>query len=84
MSQNSSNQFERITIEVGKKGVGYRAFTAIWNHRSGHIAISAPSMEGLKHRWTEMTNSNLNEAMVQEVFLCSVKIGAAAKPGADS
>ena len=83
MSAVSSKQFERIEIEVGKKGVGYRAFTAIWNHRSGHVAISAPSMEGLKHRWTEMTNSDLDEAMVQEVFLCSVKIGATAKPGAE-
>lgn len=71
----STNQFERLDVEIGKKAASYRAYMAIWSNRGrGHVVIAAPSIDDLRARWDQITNTDLNELLVQEVFICSVKI----------
>lgn len=73
----SSKQFERLDIEIGKKAASYKAFMAIWSNRGrGHVVIAAPTIEALRDRWEQITSSDLDETMAQEVFICSVKIGS--------
>lgn len=76
MIPQSSDQFEKLDIEIGKKAASYRAFMAIWSNRKrGHVVIAAPTMSDLRARWEQITSSDLDETLAQEVFICSVKIG---------
>jgi hypothetical protein len=71
---NSSLAFDRLTIEIGKKATAYRAFIAVWMNRGrGDVVIAAPTLEALRDRWEQITSCDLDEAMAQEVFICSVK-----------
>lgn len=70
----SSQQFKRITVEVGKTAPAYMAFMAIWQ-RAGrpHVVIAAPTMANLADQWDRITGTDLDQAMAQEVFICSAK-----------
>lgn len=71
----SSKEFERRYIEIGKQAAAYRAYMAIWANRGrGHVVIAAPTINDLRNRWEQITNTDLNESLIQEVFICSVKI----------
>lgn len=75
MSTQSSRQFERLDIEIGKKASSYKAFMAIWMNRGrGDVVIAAPTMAELVERWEQITHTDLNQSMAQEVFICSVKL----------
>lgn len=77
----SSKQFEKLDIEIGKKAASYKAFMAIWSNRGrGHVVIAAPTIDALRDRWEQITNSDLNEPLAQEVFICSVKIATEVQP----
>ncbi len=48
MMAESSKQFERLDIEIGKKAASYKAFMAIWSNRGrGHVVIAAPTIDDL-------------------------------------
>lgn len=69
---DSSQQFERITVEVGKVAPAYMAYMAIWQRGSRpHVVIAAPTMEDLADQWDRITGNDLDKTMAQRVFICS-------------
>lgn len=78
---HSAQQFERRYIEIGKRAVSYKAYMAIWSNRGrGEVVIAAPTINDLRKRWDQITNTDLDEMMVQEVFICSVKLSTETLP----
>jgi hypothetical protein len=62
-----SSQFRIGRTPSGKKA--FEAWTAIWGNYGNNVAISAPSLEALRHAWWQITGQELIADGVQHVWI---------------
>jgi hypothetical protein len=66
-----SIEFNKVPIEIAKTGMATEAWVAVWANRDrGHMIIGAPTLGQLAERWEQITHSDLDPDMAQQVFIC--------------
>ena len=65
-----SPEFPLYQINSHIETFGCEMFVAVWTNRGrGVVMIGAPSLERLRERWEQITNSDLNPELAQCVVM---------------